>query len=423
MTTIQRLQVRHIRGARKVDIHTPDRAIVEIAGKNGAGKSSALDAVEWGLRGKRALPVDPLHHGATEGSVTLDLGDLQITRRINEGNAARGGTVRIQARDGTKRGQRDLDELYGLWTFDPLAFAHLPADKQVNHIRQLAGREFCDRLEALETEIASVRESRTEAGRVERSYGRIEAPDEVQAVDVAAVLEQVRRAHEANARRSAAVREAKEQALRISQAEQAVTRAAEQLARAQENLRQEQAHLAALRAEPPIAVPSHVNVELLERELASATEINRHHAEYVAATKRFEAWQDAARKHTALSERVTDLEEERRQHLRTATLPVEGLSWEGSRVALHGIPFPGLSTTEQLLLSARIGMAMSPHLRVMLIREGGLIDDERFAALRVLAETEGYQIWIETAGDGHTPDALMISNGGLDDSPQDDWTD
>ena len=67
---------------------------------------------------------------------------------------------------------------------------------------------------------------------------------------------------------------------------------------------------------------------------------------------------------------------------------------------------------------------MSPDLRVMLVREGGLIDRERFAALRDLAAAEGYQVWMETAGDGHTPDALVIEAGELSDAAEkrpDDW--
>lgn len=69
---------------------------------------------------------------------------------------------------------------------------------------------------------------------------------------------------------------------------------------------------------------------------------------------------------------------------------------------------------------------MSPELRVMLIREGGLVDGEKFTALKDIADAEGYQIWMETAGSGHDADALVIEAGELDDSPDapsDDWED
>ena len=101
MRTIKSLHVRHIRGARRVDIHSPDAAMVEICGDNGSGKSSTLDAVEWGIRGKRALPEDPLHHGATSGEVRVDLGDvLTINLRSNDGDEAPGGALTVQAGGG-----------------------------------------------------------------------------------------------------------------------------------------------------------------------------------------------------------------------------------------------------------------------------------------------------------------------------------
>jgi len=411
MRTIKQLQVRHIRGARRVDILHPDQAVVEIAGDNGAGKSSALDAVQWGIVGKRALPVQPLHRGASRGSVRLDLGDLTVTRTITESNQARGGTVRIEAADGSKWGQRDLQALYGAWTFDPLAFARAKPEAQVAQVRRLAGPEFCSRLERLEGELAAAREERTDAGRDERSHGRPQVPEPVEPVDTAELLERIRAAHEANGQ-AAAKRRA------IADAEANLLVAVGVHDRAVRDL-----EIARRRVETARTAPGGEPQDLapLEAELAEATERNARHAAYAREVEKFEAWQQAARKHAAASERVDELQEERSQHLRTAALPIEGLSWEGDQIALGGVPFAGLSTTEQLLLSARIGMAMSPDLRVMLVREGGLIDDSRFAALRELAEREGYQIWVETAGRGHGS-ALVIQDGELSDEAPDEWT-
>lgn len=58
---------------------TPDGHIVDINGKNGAGKSSTLDAIYAALAGKSALPSKPIRKGETKAKITLTLG---------EGNAA-----------------------------------------------------------------------------------------------------------------------------------------------------------------------------------------------------------------------------------------------------------------------------------------------------------------------------------------------
>lgn len=422
MRTIRGLQVRHIRGARRVDIHHPDPAgTVEVAGDNGSGKSSTLDAIEWGIRGKRALPEDPLHHGATQGHVELDLGDLRITRRITEANAARGGTVQIRAADGSKWGQRDIEELYGAWTFDPLAFARAKPEDQAAQIRVLAGADFCSRLQQLDADIAAARQHRTDAGRLERSYGRLEQPVHVEPIDTSAVMAELQQATAHNEAQAKAGAEVEQHKAKVAMAVDNLRAAEERLAKALADVTQAEQQIALLKdAFPPEPEPT-ISVSGLEARLAQASEQNAAAARYQRALEEFGKWQAASRAHARLDQEVRELEEQRRQHLRTAELPVDGLSWEGGKIALHGTPFAGLSTTEQLLLSARIGMAMSPDLRVMLIREGGLIDDAKFLALRELAQQEKYQVWVETAGDGHTPDALVIHTGELDDTAQ-EWT-
>jgi hypothetical protein len=418
--TLKGLQVRYIRGARRVDIVDPDPNMVEVAGANGAGKSSVLDSVEWGIRGKKALPVDVLHHGATKGHTRVDLGDLVIERRVNENNAARGGTLKVTAADGSKWGEKDISKIWGAWTFDPLAFAQLSAEEQVQRIRALAGEGFRAKLASLERAIAEAREQRTEAHREVKRFGRIADVPEVEPVDAGALLAELERAQEHNEAQQRRVdqREAHERQLVDVGAKLA------ELEGMLEVLRRKRDAL--IDQELPTVEPFK-ELRPLQQKLAEASKVN----EQAAAWKRAEAerakMSAAVRLHCDLEAKVKDLEEERSQHLRTAQLPMEGLSWEGGHITLNGVPFKGLSTTEQLLLSARIGMAMTPDLRVMLIREGGLVDGERFIALRDLAAREGYQIIMETAGNGHTADALVIEDGELTDAiaeaqrEQDDW--
>lgn len=437
MRTIKNLHVRYIRGARRVDIHHPSDSVVEIAGDNGSGKSSTLDAIEWGIRGKRALPEDPLHHGASSGTVKINLGDLVITRRINEGNAARGGTVTIQAADGSKWGQKDLEQLYGAWTFDPLAFAQMRPEQQVSKIRTLAGREFCAELEILDQKIADTEASRTEAGREVKRFGALPDLPRVEPVDTCGLAERFAKAQdlalqisEGQAAVDEKARRVDDWAASIAGHQSRVDSLRDELAKAERALAEAKKHAASdlvvlndmKRALEGLEQPEPMGQ--LQAELASAHETNAAAEAWRRNEVEREKWSAAVRLHEELQATLEDLREQRTQHVRTAKLPVPGLSWDGGKIALDGTPFRGLSTTEQLLLSARIGMAMSPDLNVMLVREGGLIDRTRFAALRELAAAEGCQVWVETAGEGHDSDALVIEAGELDDSDRDssdDW--
>lgn len=63
---------------------TPQGNVVKITGKNAAGKSSVLDAIFWALGGKGVMPSKPIRAGAESAQVTLDLGDMMVTRRLAE---------------------------------------------------------------------------------------------------------------------------------------------------------------------------------------------------------------------------------------------------------------------------------------------------------------------------------------------------
>jgi hypothetical protein len=407
---LHRLSARYIRGARVIEIHNPHPHLIEISGENGAGKSSAMDCLEWGIRGKRALPDDPLHHGATKGYTRVNLGDIEIERRLTESNAARGGTTKITAADGSKWGEKDIEQIWGAWTFDPQAFAAMRPEDRVAACRRLAGAEFCAELARLETALDSAAAARTEAGRDLARYGEMAKPAPVEPVDVGQLMVQLNdiRAHNKKQEDAARAKAA---------AKTEVERVADEVERLKLKLADAEARLAKLdSALGEMADPDELRDESeLTAALAEAGARNRAAMEYEQASKRYAAWKATKRQHTDLQTKVDDLAEKRRQHLRTATLPMGGLSWEGGDIALHGTPFGGLCTTEQLLLSARIGMAMSPDLRVMLIRQGGLIDKTQFQALLKLAEEEDYQLIIETAGEGHTKDALVIVDGELRD--------
>ena len=69
----------------KAFILKPDPYVQEISGANGAGKSSALDAIWAALGGAEMVKASgtsqPIRNGEKKAMVTLDLGDMIVTRR------------------------------------------------------------------------------------------------------------------------------------------------------------------------------------------------------------------------------------------------------------------------------------------------------------------------------------------------------
>jgi hypothetical protein len=89
----------------------------------------------------------------------------------------------------------------------------------------------------------------------------------------------------------------------------------------------------------------------------------------------------------------------------------------------RGFPFEQASSAEQLRVSAAIGMALNPELKVMLIRDGSLLDAESLRLLSELAERADHQIWIERVSTGEEvsvviEDGLVAGRGEQPPAPQ-----
>ena len=79
------LQAENLKRLVAVNIQ-PDGNVVEITGKNGAGKTSVLDAIYWALAGKDGIQSTPIRKGEDHAVIKLDLGELKVVRKFKSGD-------------------------------------------------------------------------------------------------------------------------------------------------------------------------------------------------------------------------------------------------------------------------------------------------------------------------------------------------
>ena len=142
------LEAENIKALKAVRIE-PKGALVEIAGRNGVGKSSILDAIWWTLAGAKHIQAVPIRTGETKARIRLDMGELIVERRFTEG----GTSLKVENAEGAqyKSPQTMLDDLIGALSFDPLAFvSEKPAD-QFETLRKTLGLDFSEFDEAIQT--------------------------------------------------------------------------------------------------------------------------------------------------------------------------------------------------------------------------------------------------------------------------------
>jgi len=100
--------------------------------------------------------------------------------------------------------------------------------------------------------------------------------------------------------------------------------------------------------------------------------------------------------------------------MENAKFPVPGMSFDENGVLVNGLPWNQASSAEQLKVSLAMGCSLNPTLRVMLIRDGSLLDDSSMQIIADMCEKNDFQVLLEKVvnGDGEEG-ALIIEDGKL----------
>lgn len=384
--------------------------VTQITGKNGAGKTSVLDAIAAALGGKDAAPDMPIRNGHKTASVLLELSDLIVRRKWTKS----GSTLEVELKDGTRQAspQAVLDRLIGRLAIDPLAFMREKPRAQMLALAKLAELD----LEAIEELERARYVERTAANRevtrletLLESMPVVNGPDaEVSIVDMARELQ----AAEASQNAVQLARQNVDAAKRsVVDVEADIKRIEEQLAAARDRLtirkaKVEQASTALFEAELEAvdATALRTRIDTVEAQNAAARhrrERNRVHTDLIVA----------GQKAAELDDKVREVRRQRDEAVAGVDLPVKGLTIGDSCVLLNGVPLSQASSAEQLRLSAAIALASNPKLRLVLIRDGSLLDDDSMKFLAEFAEEHDAQILIERVADADSGVGIRIVDG------------
>jgi len=189
---ILKLTAENIKKIRAVEI-TPTGELVEVTGRNGAGKTSVLDAIWWALAGTKHIQAVPIRKGATKARIRLDLGELTVERRFTE----KGSMLTVENAEGARftSPQGILDALLGALTFDPLAFVTQEPREQFETLRHLVPLEIdVDQLDGLNRRDFDARtEINRQAKALRAQADGITVPDKLPAavIDTAALKDRM----------------------------------------------------------------------------------------------------------------------------------------------------------------------------------------------------------------------------------------
>jgi DNA repair exonuclease SbcCD ATPase subunit len=416
---IVELTVANVKRLKAVRIK-PDGNLVVIGGENGQGKTSVLDSIMYALGGKQTVCERPIHEGEKRAEVTIDLGDLTVTRTFTEA----GGSLSVKKADGSKVAgpQALLDSLAGRLSFDPLDFARMEPAKQKATLQALVGLDFAgldhERKQAFDERTAVNRRVKELEANLKAAPHHTDAPEvEVSVTDLSAELQKAQDAEVEFERRKGAYEQAK---ARVQQAERdlamhddAIGRIRKQILELEAQLERmtddERPRLTAaikertLEATDAKAAAENVpefDTDAIRGRLNSAEEVNRKVRENARRAELDAAYRAACQEADAHTDRIEKIDADKAAALQGATFPVPGLAFDEHGVTLNGLPFSQASAAEQLRVSVAMGLALNPKLRVMLIRDASLLDKKSLQLVAEMAEQHDAQVWMERVGDG-----------------------
>ena len=410
---ILRLAAENFKRLSVVEI-TPDGAVVEIAGRNAQGKTSVLGAIWAALGGGAALPSEPIRRGEDSARIEVTLGaDGEAKYIVERTFTPTASYLTVRSADNAKyaKPQKLLDDLLGALTFDPLAFMRAKPTEQFETLRGIV--EIPVDLGEIDKERAEVFDERTSVNRdVKALLAQMEAAavDETcprEAIDTKGIVERLAGIDQHNT-------QVRESHRIVGAAEEAATRARERLVALEREV-------AAARTKLTEALAAYEDVR--HRPIAPLTDPAQIKADLAAAeehNKRFErrrAYDALSARHAEAMDRAKELtlhleaiDLEKKEALAGAKMPVEGLAFGDGVVTYRELPLAQASDAEQLMVSTGIAAALNPKLRVILIRDGSLLDEDSMKWLARFAEERDLQVWCEVVRSDN-PCAVVLEDG------------
>lgn len=413
MATIIRLEAENIKRLRSVEIAADGKPMVVVGGRNAQGKSSVLDSIEYALGGKPSAE-RPIRDGEKKARIVVETEELKVTRTFTEG----GSKLVVEGKNGAtfKSPQTLLDKMVGKLSFDPLAFARMDPKQQADTLKGLVGFDLApldaERQKAFDERTAVNRDVKAMEARVQAMPWHTGAPDAE--VSVSELAGQMQRMVEDNNRIESSAQAIKDKARRCDEMAAQVADMQQRLAHAEACLRKEASEL----AEARVAIDGATATDLTEirQKIQTADATNRQVRENrmrTELTREISAKTEAAQ---ALTARIEAIDQEKESALAEANLPVKGLAFGDSGVTLNGIPFSQASSAEQLRVSVALGLSMNPQIKVLLIRDGSLLDADSLRLVSEMAEAAGGQVFVERVSDG-AECAVIIEDGMVKGAP------
>lgn len=416
---ILHLEINDLKKISAIEIDPATGKPIILTGDNGQGKSSVLDAIVLALSNSGLD--DPIRHGRPSGAVKLTLGAGKVEYLLERKITKSGDRLTLTGADGTPvaKPQTFLNGILGNYAFDPLEFTRLKPKAQVEALREAAGLDFTD-IDAKRAEYYAERTTVNREGKeVAAQLEALNPPaNDLPSgeVSIAVEFEKLREMEDyvrsvADLSKSAKdafdERQNYEAKIRRVKDELELLTSAHKVADEKYNMLFNEHERAQSNCPTPEAIEAAKDV------ISRVDQTNQAIRNAITYKATEEKLKELRLKFANLNRRIEEIDEEKKESIKNANLPLDGLELTDEGVMVNGTFFSQLSTAEQIRVSALVAMSQNPTLKIIMIRDGALLNTSNLAMISSLAAERGVQVWIEKFQESASDVGLHIVDGAI----------
>lgn len=379
---INSLEFENVKRIKAVQLTPAKNGLTVIGGDNRQGKTSVLDAIAWALGGDRFKPSNPQREGSViepHLKVTLDNG-IVVER------SGKNSSLKVIDPSGNKGGQQLLNSFVEQLALDLPKFLNQSSKEKADTLLKIIG--VGEQLYKLEQEEQLQYNRRTEIGRIADQKAKF-AKEMPVYTDVPAeplsVSELIQRQQEILAHNGA--NKMKRDQLdhyekEYELAKQAFDHAKSVLDAAENNLKLAKIDTKDLEDKSTAELEANIqHIEDINKKVRA--NLDRQKAEIEA--------EDFRSQYDELTEQVEAIRQQKKDLLKGADLPLEGLTVENSELVYNGQKWDCMSGAEQLIVATSIVRKLNPDCGFVLLDKLEQLDSKTLGAFGDWLEKEGLQ--------------------------------
>lgn len=369
---INNLEIENVKRVKAVQLKPTKDGLTIIGGKNNQGKTSVLDAIAWALGGEKFKP----SQAERAGSITPPKLRITLSNGLIVERTGKNSILKVTDPSGQKGGQKLLDAFVEKLALDLPKFMEASNKEKANILLQVIG--VGDQLGVIETKEKELYQERTAIGRIadqKKKYADEQpyypdVPDEpVSAADLIKEQQDILARNGENHRKRELANELERRVERIERELSETYGKAAEIEKKLELLKEEY-NKAVEDKEIAFKTASELEDEStakLEESIANIDEINR---KVRANLDKEKAQADAdmyCRQYDELTARLNETRKEKLDLLRSADLPLSGLTVVEGELVYQGQRWDNMSGSEQLRVATAIIRKLNPECGFVLI--------------------------------------------------------